>query len=78
LIVQLNRKKRMAEQGKEINKEIKANQEEKKKFEKEKINIEQGFKDFIQKMNEDATLKLREFEENMKVKEICRIMRGKN
>jgi 2-hydroxy-3-keto-5-methylthiopentenyl-1-phosphate phosphatase len=76
--VQLNRKKRMAEQGKEINKEIKANQEEKKKFEKEKINIEQGFKDFIQKMNEDATLKLREFEENMKVKEICRIMRGKN
>ena len=66
----------MTEQEKEITNEIKANQEETKKFEKEKIEIEQGFKDFIQKMNEDATLKLREFEENMKVKEICRIMRG--
>jgi len=63
--------------NKDIMEEIELNRKMTDHHAKEKAAIEVKFKTFIQRMNEDATLMLRDFEENTKAKEICRIMRGK-
>ncbi|CAI2359355.1 unnamed protein product [Moneuplotes crassus] len=74
-IQQLKAKKRQIEQrDKEVNQEIAKNKLDTHKYLREKQLHSEKFKNYIQDMNEAATQMLRDFEETMKVKEICRII----
>lgn len=54
------------------------NQQEAEACIQKKIDIESNFKTYIQSMNEAATHILRDYEESVKVKEICKIMQSKS
>jgi tRNA U34 5-carboxymethylaminomethyl modifying enzyme MnmG/GidA len=77
LITQLKAKKsRILQSDKEVKQEIEKHQNEAEEHEKQKYEIETKFKSYIHRMNEAATLMLRDFEENTKAKEICRLLEG--
>ena len=71
------KRQRMLQSTKEIHQEIDKNTKAADSYMKEKFGIELQFKNYIQNMNDAATDMLRDFEESVKVKEICRIMNGR-
>lgn len=68
---------KLLQSDKEIHQEIVKNQSAADSHTKQKFEIESKFKSYITRMNEQATLMLRDYEESMKVKEIIRIMEGR-
>ena len=70
------KKNRFMQTNDEIQKELDKKNEEAENHLKQKSEIESGFKKYIQSMNDAATNILRDYEENVKVKQIWKVING--
>ena len=78
MINELKAKRNMVQQtSSQIESEVEKQKLEAELDLKTKSEIEIGFKKYIQNMNDAATNILRDYEENVKVKQICTIVHGK-
>ena len=70
------KKNKIMQTNDEIQKDVDKKNEEAEIHAKKKSEIESGFKKYIQSMNDAATNILRDYEENVKVKQIWNIIHG--